>query len=155
MTKQPSITVVEHDSMLGMLFLEVLAQAGYAAELWAERAGAVEFIRQTRPGVIILDLWLRHRDEGWQVFADLQRNPSTRPIPIILCTDDTVSLQQHYGQAAGRAAAILEKPFDIEMLLAVVADLHGVEAHVPAQNRSHEEAHRHARAAGAAPLYAD
>ena len=57
MDRKPDIVVVEHDPYLGMLLLEVLTEQGYAVHLWTERRGAVELIRQTRPDLVILDLW--------------------------------------------------------------------------------------------------
>jgi CheY-like chemotaxis protein len=128
MTNTPLITVVEHDPMLGMLFHEVLMLEGYAAELWTESAGAVEHIRQRQPDLVILDLWLHQRGDGWQIFDDLQRDPFTRAIPVILCTTDTVPPQWN-GPPTAQPAALLEKPFDLEVLLAVVADL--LKAHAP------------------------
>ena len=61
MCEKPVITIVEHDPMLGMLLLEVLTDEGYATELWAERAGAFEYIRRTQPDLVVLDLWLHQR----------------------------------------------------------------------------------------------
>jgi CheY-like chemotaxis protein len=119
MHKKPLIAIVEHDPMLGMLFLEVLTEEGYATDLWTERAGADAFIRRTRPDLVILDLWLRQRGEGWQVFDALQRDPATRPIPVIVCADDTQSLELH---GARQPCAILEKPFDLDLLVDDVDD---------------------------------
>lgn len=91
MTKQLSISVVEHDSMLGMLFLEVLAQAGYAAELWAERTGAVEFIRQTRPDVIIdVPLVSRLRTPATQ-FVGILLSELQRPTPHRFVAEDVAT----------------------------------------------------------------
>jgi DNA-binding response OmpR family regulator len=127
MTNKPSIIIVEHDPMLGIVFHEVLTLEGYAAELWTEAAGAVEHIRQIQPDLVILDLWLQRRGDGWQIFDDLQHDPFTQAIPVILCSTDTLTLQWN-GLRAGQPAAILEKPFDLEVLLAIVADLLSAQA---------------------------
>ena len=122
MNRKPSITIVEHDPMLSLLLLEVLSDAGYATELWTECGGAIEFIRRTQPDLVILDLWLRHRGDGWEVFDQLKRDPATCQIPIILCTDDTLLLQMGRARLGGRPAAVLAKPFEIDLLLALVAE---------------------------------
>src|SRR5918997_7093446 len=63
MNRKRSITVVEHDPMLGMLLQEVLSDEGYVTELWIECEGALECIRRTQPDLVILDLWLRRRGD--------------------------------------------------------------------------------------------
>jgi CheY-like chemotaxis protein len=123
MNTKPLITVVEHDPMLGMLLLEVLTEEGYAVELWTERAAACEAIRRTQPDLVILALWLRQRGDGWQVLDALQRDPATSQIPVIVCTDDTLLLQADAAHVAGRPAAALEKPFDLDVLLDAVAEV--------------------------------
>lgn len=123
MTKKPLVSVVEHDSMLGMLLLEVLTEEGYAVELWTESLGAYEDIRRTQPDVVILALWLRQRGDGWQVVDALQRDPATRQIPVIVCADDPLLLQSAASCSAGRPAAVLEKPFDLDVLLDVAAEV--------------------------------
>ena len=139
MNRKRSITVVEHDPMLGMLLQEVLSDEGYATELWIECEGALECIRRTHPDLVILDLWLRRRGDGWQVFDHLQRDPATRQIPIILCTDDTLRLQMEGAQLVERAAAVLEKPFELDRLLTLVNQALKVEAKEPERVISHAE----------------
>ena len=139
MNRKPSITVVEHDPLLSMLLLEVLSDEGYAIELWTECAGALECIRRTHPDLVILDLWLRRRGDGWQVVDQLQRDPATRQIPIILCTDDTLLLQMEGARLVERAVAVLEKPFEIERLLALVTEALKGEATEPERVISYAE----------------
>lgn len=123
MSKKPVIIIVEHDPMLGMLLLEVLTDEGCATELWTERAGAFEYIRQKQPDLVVLDLWLHRRGDGWQVFDALRRDTATRGIPVILCADDPLLLQiEGAGRHAG-AAIVLEKPFDLEQFLDLVAEI--------------------------------
>ena len=70
---------------------------------------------------MILALWLRQRGDGWQVFDALQRDPATCQIPVIVCADDTLLLRADAAQPAGQPVAALEKPFDLDVLLDVVA----------------------------------
>jgi CheY-like chemotaxis protein len=122
MNRKPLITVVEQDPILSMLVMELLAESDYAPMLWTEHIGAIAFIRRMMPDLIILDLWLRSRGDGWTVFNHLQHDPATRQIPIILCADDSLLLQMDEAQLVERAAAVLEKPFEIDHLLTVVTD---------------------------------
>ena len=119
MDRKPGIVVVEHDPYLGMLLLEVLTEQGYAVHLWTERQGAVELIRQMRPDLVILDLWLRRRGDGWQVYEALQADPATAQIPVVLCSEDTL-LGGMDGTRPG-TTTMIEKPFDLDDLLEVVA----------------------------------
>jgi CheY-like chemotaxis protein len=140
--REPSITVVEYDPMLSMLLLEVLAEQGYQTELWTERAGAFEFVRRTQPDLVILDVWLQQRGDGWQVFDRLQRDPVTRRIPTILCTDGAHLLQMEAADVVERAAAVLEKPFEIDHLLTLVSETLEAKARAPERLVPHAERRR-------------
>lgn len=153
MRRKPLITVVEHDPLLGMLIVEVLAEEQYATTLWTECAGADELIRHTQPDLVILDLWLRRRGDGWKIFDQLQRHPATRHMPVIVCTDDTLLLQPDPDQPSRRPWAVLEKPFDLDVLLHLVADLLTVESQKPEHVGAHAEQPQRARNA-VAPLSA-
>lgn len=122
MQRKPSIIVEEHDPQLGMLFVEVLAEAGYAVQLWPEGAGAYDFIRQQQPDLVILDVWVRRRGGGWWVLHALQQEPLTREIPVIVCTAERASPPVDGPYATGWPGATLSMPFELDALLRLVAE---------------------------------
>ena len=57
-----------------MLLLEdILTEAGYHyhPDVWTRCAGTVACILQAHPQVVLLDLWLEQRGDGWTVLDAL------------------------------------------------------------------------------------
>jgi CheY-like chemotaxis protein len=66
---------------------------------------ALTLAEQERPDIIVLDVMLPDID-GWELLGRLREHPSTRGVPIILCT---ILPQEHLAAALG-AAALIRKP---------------------------------------------
>ncbi|GIV87321.1 MAG: histidine kinase [Chloroflexus sp.] len=73
--------------------------------------GAVEQVQALRPDLILLDVQMPDRS-GWEILADLRRDPDLRQIPVIIVS---VVDEPERGLAAG-AAAYLVKPINRLML---------------------------------------
>lgn len=67
-----------------------------------------------QPDVVILDLHLVERDAGMSVLETLKANPSTRDVPVIMCSGDVWALQSLPETVRTDLAAVLVKPFEIE-----------------------------------------
>lgn len=84
---------------------------------------AVIMVEQLHPNLIILDLLFNTGMEGWQLLYHLRAAPAIASIPVLLCTT-VVHLeyqQENYGREQG--ITMLQKPFDIDMLLHLVRQL--------------------------------
>ena len=88
---------------------------------------ALRMASQELPAAILLDVMMPGGKDGFSTFADLQKNPRTRSIPVLLQTDinrktglafDTDVLQRQLGKAP---AAFLQKPLTSKKLLEEVA----------------------------------
>lgn len=127
MTTSPKgrIAVIDDDSVFVDLMRDLLAVGeGYdvvSAPHWLQ---SVEFVRETRPDLIILDLMLGREQTGWGVLQLLREDPAMAAIPVILCSAAAPALrscgERELGQGAVEAVA---KPFDVDDLLAVVERL--------------------------------
>jgi CheY-like chemotaxis protein len=73
--------------------------------------GAVEQVQALRPDLILLDVQMPDRS-GWEILADLRRDPDLRQVPVIIVS---VVDEPERGLAAG-AAAYLVKPINRLML---------------------------------------
>lgn len=80
----------------------------------------LDIAEQHRPALVLLDLHLPDLD-GLQVLTELQANPVTAAIPVIVLSADATPAQIERLLAAG-ASAYLTKPFDVEQLLRAVDD---------------------------------
>jgi CheY-like chemotaxis protein len=70
------------------------------------------------PGAILLDVVIPGRD-GWELLLELKQLPSTRDIPVIICS----VLDEPAVAIALGAAAYLQKPIDQDRLLAALNPL--------------------------------
>ena len=80
--------------------------------------GALEILRQRRPGLILLDLHLPDMP-GEEILRRIWADPATRSIPVAVLSADATARQQQRLLAAG-AVAYLTKPLDVGSLLRVV-----------------------------------
>lgn len=76
---------------------------------------ALALAEKCAPQAIVLDVMLPGID-GWELLGRLREHPSTRHIPIIVCT---ILPQEQLALALG-AAAFIHKPISREQLLAVL-----------------------------------
>lgn len=118
----PVIAVVEDEPVMLELMAEVLTDAGYQPELWSLSAGALDLIRDTQPALVILDAWLEQRDAGCAILEQLRQDPELSHIPVIMVSADPQALQQMDERQAPHYVA-LEKPFDLNVLLATIRRL--------------------------------
>ncbi len=80
--------------------------------------GAIEQAKGLRPDLILLDLQIPDRS-GWEILADLKRDPELAQIPVIIVS---VVDEPERGLAAG-AAAYLVKPINRAMLRQALSQL--------------------------------
>jgi CheY-like chemotaxis protein len=78
----------------------------------------LDLAAQHRPDVILLDLHLPDLD-GEEVLRELQADPATATIPVVVCSADATVSQEDRLRAQG-AAAYLTKPFDLDDLYALI-----------------------------------
>lgn len=109
------VLVVDDDRDMRELIQLVLALEGYAVEQAADGDAALDLIRQDPPGLVLLDLRLPGTD-GW-AFARACRELAPPTPPIVLLTA-AVDARRRFPVA--EASGYLDKPFDVEDLLAVV-----------------------------------
>jgi CheY-like chemotaxis protein len=120
------IAVIDDDAVFVDLMRDLLAYGGgYDVVSTAHWLQSFEFIRATRPDLIILDLMLgRGGQTGWRVLEVLREDPSTARIPVILCSAAVASLPGVVVSPNGHGAVeAIAKPFDLDHMLQVIARL--------------------------------
>ena len=120
------VLIVEDDASSGKLIGNVLAAVGIESELANDGVEALERLRDSTPGCVILDLALP-RIDGWEVLRTLYQ--AGRQVPVIVVT------AHGQGDGAKRARELgakrfFEKPF-------VPAELTEAVAEVLAANNGH------------------
>jgi CheY-like chemotaxis protein len=103
--RQQTVLLVDDNPGMIDLFNRYLAGQSYHILVAPDGEQAIQLARQTRPGLIILDVMLPGKD-GWEVLQNLKNHPTTRHIPVLICSVlDATDLAMSLG-----ADAYLKKP---------------------------------------------
>ena len=115
----PLIAIADDEVVILDMLDMLLAVSGYRTVSTRTAAAVPTLIQQHSPALLILDLRMERRDSGWQVLDGLRADPTTRQLPVIICSAewDTAARVQQRGDAYALA---LSKPFDPVQLLALV-----------------------------------
>ena len=113
---QPSVLVIEDDTVLRSALAELLDQAGFLVSSASNGFTGLRLAELEHPRVILLDLVLPELS-GLDVLRELKGQPVSRDIVVIVVTGHTAAVPE--ARACG-ADLVLEKPFDVDELLAAV-----------------------------------
>ena len=129
------IAVIDDDHVFIELMHDLLASGeGYDVVSNPHWVESFEFIKQSRPHLVLLDLMMGRDQTGWAVLDLLRRDPETANIPIILCSAAAPALSQCKQRLLDVGPLeTVAKPFDVDHLLAVIARL--LEPSAPAANQ--------------------
>ena len=110
------VLVVDDDEAIRDLLDDVLELEGYESRIASDGEAALAAAADWTPDLIVLDLMMPRMD-GWQ-FREAQRGlPQLRDVPILV-----VSASQRARDAYHElgAAAVVNKPFDLEELISTI-----------------------------------
>ncbi len=107
------VLVVEDDAELRSLYRAALRAAGYFVFAVDDGIDALQYVEQTRPAAVVLDLGLPRLD-GRDVQRELAAHPDTRDIPIIVVTGQIADVNE------SDFTCVLRKPIQADQLVAAV-----------------------------------
>lgn len=120
MTHQPVlILVVEDDIPLARLMDALLVSEGYRVRTVHDGFAALDTIQQESPALVLLDLTLPRMD-GWDVLERVRALANPPPVALLTGHASVATRARDAG-----AATLVQKPFDIDELLQIVATLLG------------------------------
>ncbi len=108
------ILVIEDDTGIREALADFLRSEGFLVDLAGDGAEGLERLAARRPDVILVDLAMP-RMNGARFLARLRTDEATRTLPVVLMTGT-----RPVGATAAAADAVLQKPFELDELLAVV-----------------------------------
>ena len=111
------VLVVDDDPDLRRVLTLALTDEGYDVRAVPDGREALDLLEAWRPRVILLDLMMPDVD-GWSFRARQLATPGAEDVPVVI-----LSAARDVRIEALRPAAVVPKPFDLELLLATVADL--------------------------------
>jgi CheY-like chemotaxis protein len=118
------VLVVDDNQCMRLLLQELLEDETYEVDTSYDGLDALERMdyQQGKYDAIVLDL-MRPRLNGLQFLHKIQQRKSTLLSSVIIISDD---VEVHQQAACMGINNTLRKPFDIEMLLAMVARMTGL-----------------------------
>ena len=112
------VLVVEDDALLALAIEDELRSIGVAEiEICASTEDALRALRAKRPDVMILDIHLTDRNDGWAL-AELVEHIGPKPPRIIFSTGAPDDIPAEIAQLG----AILEKPYDPAQLIELLQE---------------------------------
>ena len=111
------VLVVEDDPDLAALVQMILTDGGYEVALAGDGLAALARVAERMPGVILLDMRMPIMN-GWEFAREYQKRYGREAAPIVVVTaaEDARARAEEIG-----ADGWLEKPFDIDDVLRIVA----------------------------------
>ncbi len=88
------ILVVEDESDIRELLVDILCDCGYDVVEAADGAAALVLVNQERPDIILLDVMMPVMD-GFQVLKHLKGDPTTRTTPVIMVSAKSQEQEVH------------------------------------------------------------
>jgi CheY-like chemotaxis protein len=115
----PAALIVEDDMTCVYLWQRYMKRSGFRAISTQEGKGALDMARRERPDLVVLDVMLPDID-GWEVLQALKADPSTRDIPVLICS----ALREEKRSIARGADGYLQKPILYEDFLEALSSMH-------------------------------
>ena len=125
---QGRILIIDDDPDITEAMSVVLTNRGYEVDSAADGSEGMEKLKASRPDVIILDVMMRTRQEGFELSRELKGNPEYKDIPIIMLTAVKDKTGLDFKTTAGDQAWLpveefLDKPVKPDVLLEKVQSL--------------------------------
>ncbi len=114
MAEAGAILVIEDDPGIRETLSDFLRSEGFSVDLARDGAEGLERVAARRPDLILVDLLMPGMN-GQQFLARLRAEAATRSLPVVLMTGG-----RPVGETAAAADVVLEKPFELDELLATV-----------------------------------
>ena len=116
------VLVIDDDGNLRQLLKLLFEHHGYQILLAPDGEIGMTLAEGGRPDVILLDVAMPYRS-GIEVYLDLQNNPLTCNIPVLVCSAALTKREAEAWQGMPNVVEIVQKPFDINRLIARIAEL--------------------------------
>ncbi len=115
-----TVFIIDDDLGLQTVLTLALKDAGYNVVSAPDGLEGLERMPDVKPDLILSDVMMPHVD-GVQVFEALKERLRGDNIPIVMMT--ALNRKPWFADLEAEGAVILQKPFDVDHLLAVVAML--------------------------------
>ena len=123
------ILIVDDDVSLVQAMATLLEAKGYAIVTAPNGEQGFAKAKAEAPDLILLDVMMTHKSEGFDMARSLKAEPKTKEIPVVLVTGIRKEMNLPFGFEPDAqwlpVKAVLEKPVKPETLLKTVAEIIG------------------------------
>jgi CheY-like chemotaxis protein len=123
MHTQPVILLAEDDRNIRVMMTEALVDEGYDVLVCASGRQAIATLERATPSLLLTDLHMEGSDSGFEVVRHLRTDVRTQDVPAIIYSADSAALRHSAYECELHNAITIGKPFDIVLLLNMIADL--------------------------------
>ncbi len=123
MSASRTVLLVDDDADFVDMNRILLERNGYAVRVAYSGRQCLAEVGERRPDVIILDMVMESREDGFEVSRELRNSEHTKRIPLIMITsvNDSIPFRLEPDRTWLPVDALLEKPVDPQLLLSVVS----------------------------------
>ena len=115
------IAVIEDDAATSATLQVLLTDEGYEVLLIEGPGDLLAQLAATKPDLVLLDLMLGGWGDGLALACAIRRQPGWKRLPLIVMSAASDRLDQHAFTLRDLRCPVLEKPFDLDDLLALIA----------------------------------
>lgn len=117
------IVIIEDDPSIQDLYRLLLEAEGYHVIISSTPYEDATAVAAVHPDLIILDLLIGRKQNGWHILQQLKNSPSTASVPVLVVTAAVHFAQEWKEFTECHKIPIVFKPFDIDDVLALVKQL--------------------------------
>lgn len=114
-----NILCIEDEAEMIDLIRLILGRRGYEVRGATGGREGLEFMRQERPDLVLLDLMMADMD-GWEVYQRMKNDAALNDIPVIVVTAKAQSIDRVLGLHIAKVDDYITKPFSPQELLTAV-----------------------------------
>ncbi len=115
------VLVVEDSVPQREMISDLLQNSGLKVIVASDGLEALEKIQQSPPDLIVLDIVMPHMN-GYEVCRRLKSDPTTRHVPVVMCSSKREEFDRYWGMKQG-ADAYIAKPFQPIELIGTIKQL--------------------------------
>jgi twitching motility two-component system response regulator PilH len=115
------VLVVEDSPPQREMISSLLKDNGMNVTSASDGIEALEQIQQDRPDIVVLDI-VMPRMNGYELCRRLKENPTTKELPVVMCSTKGEEFDRYWGMRQG-ANAYIAKPFQPQELVGTVKKL--------------------------------
>lgn len=114
------VLAINDDPEILRIYTEILTDEGYLVSVDALPPTDLSPVHAAKPDLIVLDLIVGQQERGTAFLELLREDPSTRALPVVVCSADTERLEELAEQLRAWDCDVVEKPFDIDVFVAAI-----------------------------------